>query len=42
MKDRGLITMNLREADRFKVIQATAEGLLPQWRAAEHASPGAA
>lgn len=27
--------MSLREADRFKVIQATAEGLLPQWRAAE-------
>jgi Homeodomain-like domain len=35
MNDRGLITMSLREADRFKVIQATAEGLLPQWRAAE-------
>ncbi|MHC6052098.1 ISNCY family transposase [Ralstonia solanacearum] len=35
MKDRGLITMSLREADRFKVIQAAAEGLLPQWRAAE-------
>jgi hypothetical protein len=35
MKDRGLITMTLREADRFKVIQAAAEGLLPQWRAAE-------
>ncbi|GJG98504.1 hypothetical protein CBA19C6_28465 [Cupriavidus pauculus] len=34
MKDRGLITMSLREADRFKVIQATAEGLLPQWRTA--------
>ncbi|URF06115.1 ISNCY family transposase [Cupriavidus campinensis] len=27
--------MSLREADRFKVIQAAAEGLLPQWRAAE-------
>ena len=35
MNDLGLITMSLREADRFKVIQATAEGLLPQWRAAE-------
>lgn len=35
MTDRGWITMSLREADRFKVIQATAEGLLPQWRAAE-------
>ncbi|MGO4158659.1 helix-turn-helix domain-containing protein, partial [Cupriavidus sp. YAF13] len=35
MKDRGLITMSLREVDRFKVIQATAEGLLAQWRAAE-------
>lgn len=35
MKDRGLITMSLREVDRFKVIQAAAEGLLPQWRAAE-------
>ncbi|WP_233472263.1 helix-turn-helix domain-containing protein [Cupriavidus respiraculi] len=27
--------MSLREVDRFKVIQAVAEGLLPQWRAAE-------
>ncbi|SDD53494.1 Integrase core domain-containing protein [Cupriavidus sp. YR651] len=35
MKDRGLITMSLREVDRFKVIQATAEGLLAQVRAAE-------
>ncbi|MDW3689276.1 helix-turn-helix domain-containing protein, partial [Cupriavidus sp. CV2] len=35
MKDRGLITMSLREVDRFKVIQATAEGLLARWRAAE-------
>lgn len=35
MNDRGWITMSLREADRFKVIQATAEGLLAQWRAAE-------
>ncbi|WP_341868111.1 helix-turn-helix domain-containing protein [Cupriavidus lacunae] len=35
MKDRGLITMSLREVDRFKVIQATAEGLLAQTLAAE-------
>ncbi len=35
MKDRGLITMSLREANCFKVIQATVKGLLPQWRAAD-------
>lgn len=28
MKDRGLITMSLREVDRFKVIQALADAYL--------------
>jgi transposase len=35
MHESRVISMSLREVDRFKVIQATAEGLLPQWRAAE-------
>ncbi|WP_181885667.1 hypothetical protein [Trinickia dinghuensis] len=29
------ITMTMRELDRYKVIQAVADGMLKPWRAAE-------
>src|SRR5260370_25826638 len=35
MRDAALVTLNMRELDRFKVIQGVADGLVKPWRAAE-------
>ncbi|SIT51023.1 hypothetical protein BN2476_990001 [Paraburkholderia piptadeniae] len=35
MNATGTITMTMRELDRYKVIQAVADGVLRPWRAAE-------
>lgn len=35
MNATGMITMTMREPDRFKVIQDVADGKLKPWRAAE-------
>jgi hypothetical protein len=35
MASTGLITMSMRELDRFKVVQDVADGRLKPWRAAE-------
>lgn len=35
MQPAGLVTLTMRELDRFKVIQDVADGKLKPWRAAE-------
>ncbi len=35
MHTTALVTLNMRELDRFKVIQDVADGRLQPWRAAE-------
>ena len=34
MRPAALVTLNMRELDRLKVIQAVADGMLKPWRAA--------
>jgi hypothetical protein len=35
MQPTELVTLNMRELDRFNVIQGVADGLVKPWRAAE-------
>ena len=35
MQPTDLVTLNMRELDRLKVIQSVVDGLLKPWRAAE-------